>query len=274
MNISSNSLFHYTPRFEYLQGILATGFEYRQSEEELPLAGYKNCIFDQLGITVPLHYPRVVCFCDLPFGWSRLHRVQYGNYVIGMTKEWGMRNCVTPIRYVHKQSPDFSHDFYDRVLDLPKYMRFKNTDLHGLFLEIIAQSDLAEAPSEEEMAALSPGVKNVMLAVNTAYLELISQIQRILPFVRLYEGVWRDRVTGEETNRVFYDEREWRAAAFDDEKAIPFRFDDIRHLIVSTEEERKQLAQQMLARKEFLLIKDETQIWSKIHTADSIYRDA
>jgi hypothetical protein len=39
MNISTSSLFHYTPKFEYLQGILKRGFEFRESREELPLAG-------------------------------------------------------------------------------------------------------------------------------------------------------------------------------------------------------------------------------------------
>lgn len=36
----------------------------------------------------------MVCFCDV-----------YGHYGIGLTKEWGIRNGVSPVLYPYDQSP-------------------------------------------------------------------------------------------------------------------------------------------------------------------------
>ena len=76
MSVSSTSLFHFTRKFEWLQGIVQDGFEFRECAEELPLAGYDSCVFDKLGVTVTEHHPRIVCFCDLPLHESEGHRSQ------------------------------------------------------------------------------------------------------------------------------------------------------------------------------------------------------
>jgi hypothetical protein len=46
----------------------------------------------------------MTCFCDLPLSNIGKHLSQYGNYGIGLTKEWGMENGLNPILYVHKDS--------------------------------------------------------------------------------------------------------------------------------------------------------------------------
>jgi hypothetical protein len=46
----------------------------------------------------------MVCFCDLPLSLIKKHLKQYGSYGIGLNKEWGKKNGVTPILYVHEHS--------------------------------------------------------------------------------------------------------------------------------------------------------------------------
>ena len=150
-----------------------------------------------------------------------------------------MRNRVTPIRYVHAGSPDFSSDFYNLVLDTPGTLKSEGVDMHGLYARMLSENGLLAA-SDEEMNALSPGIRMVLNAVHSAHMSLIHQVQRLLPLVRVYEGAWIDRMTQKETMRVFYDEREWRGASFGDEKALRFKFEDVRYLVVQLLGQRNQ----------------------------------
>ena len=42
----------------------------------------------------------MVCFCDIPLSRTEEHVKFYGEYGIGLAKEWAERNNVTPILYV------------------------------------------------------------------------------------------------------------------------------------------------------------------------------
>lgn len=128
-----------------------------------------------------------------------------------MTKEWGMMNKITPIRYVHSHTPGFTKEAARSALDLQ--------------------------------------------------------------YVRAYEGDWMDRATGQSTHRTFYDEREWRAASPTDDGWIDFKFGDIRHIIVTTNDERKAIGNQLIDASEDLEIGDETRVWGKIHIASEIFGD-
>ena len=273
MNISSGSLFHFTPKFEYLQSIIESGFQFRQCREELPLSGYRSCIFDQLGVVRHVHHPLVICFCDLPLSASEDHRRQYGQYAIAMTKDWGRMNEVTPIRYVHAHSPDFTSETYDKVLDLPFHLQKHGHDLFKLLSHVLAASGDAEAPSETDFKSLPNGIKRVMAAANSEFMELLSHWHKVMQYVRAYEGDWTDRATNQPTHRIFYDEREWRAASAAEGDWIAFKFKDIRYLIVTTEAEKKLVAQQLIAASDDFEIDDPTQVWSKIHIGEEILRD-
>lgn len=53
-NLSSLSLFHFTPKLEYLLEILQLGFRLRYNYEKLPRY--------QMAYICPM-----ICFCDIPF---------------------------------------------------------------------------------------------------------------------------------------------------------------------------------------------------------------
>jgi len=82
----------------YLKSILKNGFfphycpEYRLDPDDKAEAS-KGCR--------PLHAAPLVSFCDLPLSLIRNHLKEYGNYGIGLKKNWGLRNGVTPVMYTH-----------------------------------------------------------------------------------------------------------------------------------------------------------------------------
>jgi Putative abortive phage resistance protein AbiGi, antitoxin len=100
-NISSNVLFHFTKSLDCIVKILEDGFyphycpEYsfgspdtKAAENEMP----------------PTHAAPMVCFCDLPLSLIRKHLGEYGKFGIGLKKQWGINNGVSPVFYMHEQS--------------------------------------------------------------------------------------------------------------------------------------------------------------------------
>ncbi|MFA5404768.1 MAG: abortive infection system antitoxin AbiGi family protein [Ignavibacteria bacterium] len=90
-NLSSDSLFYFTSKIEYLIDILRNGFQARYNYETIP------------NINLPLAIP-MKCFCDIPLGLSKKHISTYGDFGIGISKEFAMKNGITPLIYVHKDS--------------------------------------------------------------------------------------------------------------------------------------------------------------------------
>jgi len=101
MAAKANNLFHFTKSIEFLKGILLNGFEPRYCLED---TGY-------LGIEY-VGYP-MTCFCDIPISRISDHTDFYGEYGIGLTKEWGFRNGLAPIIYTPPTGA---------IADLTKYL--------------------------------------------------------------------------------------------------------------------------------------------------------
>jgi len=94
MQISANTLFHFTKDYDTLISILKTKFYPRLCLEPDVASPEKEPSW-----AIPM-----VCFCDIPLSNITKHTEIYGNYAIGITKDWAMKQGVTPILYVHKQS--------------------------------------------------------------------------------------------------------------------------------------------------------------------------
>ncbi len=91
--LSANSLFHFTT-YEHLIGILTNEFYPRYSiEEYLDVAGNPH------KIAFPM-----VCFCDIPLAHITEHMGTYGEYGLGMTKQWAIRNKLNPVLYIESTS--------------------------------------------------------------------------------------------------------------------------------------------------------------------------
>lgn len=96
-NISPNSLFHFTPKLEYLIEIFKRGFQPRYCFEDLKLNDSRSIRGFNFGIPM-------TCFCDISLGQISNHINTYGGYGIGMTKEWGIKKRLNPIIYLNKDS--------------------------------------------------------------------------------------------------------------------------------------------------------------------------
>jgi hypothetical protein len=94
--ISANTLFHFTSGMNVLESILINEFYPRYSREALSF----HPKIPEKETAVPM-----VSFCDIPLSEARDHADRYGCYAIGMKKEWGLENKVTPVVYTHRNSP-------------------------------------------------------------------------------------------------------------------------------------------------------------------------
>lgn len=97
-NISANTLFHFTPKFEYLVKILESDFKVQFSYENFlnVISGRVDKDFEK-GVLM-------VCFCDIPLTSISNHSEFYGKYAIGLTKEWALSNGISPILYTYSKS--------------------------------------------------------------------------------------------------------------------------------------------------------------------------
>jgi len=93
MALSSNTLIHFTKEKDSLKKILEENFRVFNCKESVVLGGKRNTI------RVPM-----VSFCDIPLSEVKDHISKYGNYGIGMTKEWGLRKALNPVLYVAHNS--------------------------------------------------------------------------------------------------------------------------------------------------------------------------
>lgn len=89
MKPKSNTLFHFTRSIENLKSILSGGFHPRYCLEDVR---YLMDYCEHIG------YP-MVCFCDIPITRLADHTNFYGEYGIGLSKEWGLKNGLEPVIY-------------------------------------------------------------------------------------------------------------------------------------------------------------------------------
>lgn len=97
MNPKSYSLHHFTREFQTLKLIMLPegGFWPRYSMEDFSWVHHRP------------HYigSPCVCFCDLPFEASAMHRADYGEYVISFDKSSDLAKKLTPLIYVNDEGP-------------------------------------------------------------------------------------------------------------------------------------------------------------------------
>ncbi|MBN1471996.1 MAG: hypothetical protein JW925_09460 [Syntrophaceae bacterium] len=98
MAISTSTLFDFTAKAEHLISILENEFRPRfclEHRRELnPLESF--LLNDE---AIPM-----VCFCDLPLSTIAPHLEFFGNYGLGLTKEWGIQNGLNPVMYMSNVS--------------------------------------------------------------------------------------------------------------------------------------------------------------------------
>ena len=134
MALSSASLFHFTPKLEFLKGILSEGFRYSFTTEEIPFGGYMESPATVMSAV------KAVCFCDIPLSLSGEHRSQSRPYAVAMDREWGMTVGVTPIRYIHRRSPDLRNYTVKKFIELEGALRAPGSDIFTFYMRSCRRS--------------------------------------------------------------------------------------------------------------------------------------
>jgi len=91
----SQTLFHFTKNLEFLKDILKNGFWPRYCLEDLTWYGDNE--------NYQSAYP-IVCFCDIPLSRVDEHVGFYGNFGLGLTKDWAKLNKLSPVLYLNEGS--------------------------------------------------------------------------------------------------------------------------------------------------------------------------
>lgn len=134
MKLSSNSLFHFTAKIDFLVNILDKGFWPRYCREY----GWGNKYID---FAVPM-----VCFCDIPLSMIEEHTKFYGGYGIGVKRKWiNQQKTITPVQYIAPSSHEFNS--INRLLTKLKNHNINEAEARKL---ILAKKVSGEAINKSE----------------------------------------------------------------------------------------------------------------------------
>lgn len=175
---SSDYLFHFTSKYERLVGIMKEKFKPFFCIEDTSHLHPEN---EKLTIAYP-----IICFCDIPFKRQKKHKEKYGNYGIGLTKEWGIKNHLNQVTYSNPLSLNASAirsitKTHKHHLEIFKYYKRNHLSFDN-------------SKFEDTYHAYKNGIS--ILIMNT----------------KPYEGKLFNKETFTWSSQIcrFYDEKEWR----------------------------------------------------------------
>jgi hypothetical protein len=117
MALSSNSIIHFTRSKSALRGILEDNFTLKYCTESINLVGD-----GEVKLAVPM-----VSFCDIPLSQVKEHIGKYGNYGIGLTKEWAIKRKLNPVLYLQVGS-SLARSFGKVIINYKKTVKGRTPD--------------------------------------------------------------------------------------------------------------------------------------------------
>jgi hypothetical protein len=215
MQVTSDTLFHFTTSLNNLKGILKKKFQVTYCQEKYQLDYETHESF----------YP-MVSFCDIPLSLTKDQIKSYGSYAIGMTKEWGIKNNLNPVVYVEKQSLlakdiqatlDNSIKTAQEILSLTKKGATSAKKIATDSLEN-AKAYIKNATPENK-ASLLKEIDEGRLKIQSnlsdhqplieSFFETTENNSNLFRYIKNYQGIL-SRNGKTFNNYRFYDEREWR----------------------------------------------------------------
>lgn len=188
-----NHIFHYTQNSETLISIIKNGFAPSYCVENIT----------DLTYLIPM-----VSFCNISIRDVDLY-MRYGNYGIGLTIDWALKNRISPVIYIHENSPfNNLHRQINKIL-LWDLLNRQVADAVKQFDESSAKGEAYNYQSDER------------------YTKLLSDINKLtVPALQFFKN-WKTHYNGIEI--ITYQEREWRF--------IPELSEQEKKIILSTETE-------------------------------------
>ena len=212
--ISSNTLFHFT-KPESLLGILQYDFYPKFCLERYQI----DRRISPIEIGIPM-----VSFCDIPLSLVYNHMANYGNYGIGMSKEWAEKNRLNPVLYLREGS-ETTKTLFMALNSIVKY----TINISNAGVEI-------EYPTE-----------------------CIDLLRKLFTFTKPFDGPNKD---GGITK--FYDEREWRyvpsPSSYNGSQIVLLK-DDLKEPLLSEENEKLKNAKLHFQPNDinYIIIKEESE---------------
>jgi hypothetical protein len=114
MRAKSDNLFHFTKTLEVLKLILKNGFNPRFCLEDQRLMSW----YGQEYLAFPM-----VCFCDIPLSRIMDHVGSYGEYGLGLERNWGLDKGLSPVIYTPQNS-----QVYNLAQSLSQRMLFSDIE--------------------------------------------------------------------------------------------------------------------------------------------------
>lgn len=251
MSLYPTTLFHFTTK-ESLYQILHYTFKVSYAREKI--IGPEN----SREFAVPM-----VSFCDLKLSELK-YFLSYGNYGIGLTKEWANRNGLSPVMYINRHC-----QLMDNLI----------SGINGIYTHLGLIDNITQFNS-----------------LNKSYLNIMNTYR----YIKNYEGELLRHGKLEDENYRFADEREWRFVPnLDTEGVAPFvgisnirtkqqksdynnkvshirlnfNPDDIKYLVVEKDSDISELINHLHFAKKGYDKETRNRLASRILTAEQIERD-
>lgn len=127
VTISSNTLFNFMKEYQFLEQALEKGLWPRYSVEPN---------WEGKHFAIPM-----LCFCDIPLSHIKNHLCEYGEYGIGVTKDFAKKHSITPVLYVASGSTmmnkiryyirTFEHPTENEKMDYLEYLLYYIKKVNG-----------------------------------------------------------------------------------------------------------------------------------------------
>lgn len=245
---SANTVFHYVNRISYLYDML-------ENKEMYP----RYCKEDLRPFNIDIKYIWIAmkCFCDIPLHKIKSHKKEYGDYCIGLSKEWGIDNELQPVFYYNENSNlvNVMKKAYEASMEYAGDDELLN-DISGVLNENFKfmKSHTGEDPKINKIKCFTDEkewryVPNI--SDDFEFGEIIAD-QTIInndDILKQYNNTLRDH----------------------DEYALKFDYDDIKYLFVKNDYQRGQLIKIILSSNE--LDKKKYRLISKINVWDETEGD-
>ncbi|WP_143525931.1 abortive infection system antitoxin AbiGi family protein [Rhodanobacter sp. C05] len=248
-----NTLFHYTKEKAALWGILENNFKISYARERI-FGQYEHVFF-----AAPM-----VSFCDLRLSEATDHMRAYGNYGIGMTKEWAIKMHLNPVLYLSKMS----HLTDTHIVSMGKFLRH-------------IREEVVDSNEDERMTRVYHDLLNTYRISKNYEGDLIRKDGTIEHNYRFanerewrYVPAWESPFPGYvPLENIETDERKDHYNSLVGAACLKFEPDDIRYLIIEDEHERDELIEHISNAKRGFDAPTVRRLSSRILTATQINED-
>jgi hypothetical protein len=228
--LSSEYLFHYKKDLRVLCLILKGGFRHSVWDETLPYRKSKQ-------------FNYICSFCDILPCDADYHTSCYGKNALALTKTWGIKNGISPVRYIHESSAGASETYHAHKVLLRNAILSEGRDDTEMFVKYLCSSMVYDENTGLRNELMRQGEPDLLLrlvlgekfnqfkamidsipagapqqTIDTIFTslfnrikELHNELERRDAFVRAYVEDFQPSSGPIIVGKVLYDEREWRS---------------------------------------------------------------